>query len=170
MKGCDCEEWEKFYRGIEERATGWEWCPYCGSELEEEEKPMENIFCDSCGTLVHYDQSKCPWCGIQLKDETYGPGPLASAGLTLMELSKRVNNKGMTDIVDTLSKKNPYLDFPNWKENIRDDMIDSMRIPSELLNYDQNGVADWKRPPDETDVFLVEWGDEPVNKNWRRIQ
>ena len=102
MRGCDCDMWERNYTGIEERTVGWEWCPYCGCELEEEEKPKDNIFCDNCDTLIHYDDLKCSWCGHE--NELYGKSPLATATeqLSLLELSKRVNNSPISDIADAL--------------------------------------------------------------------
>ena len=169
MKSCDCEESRN--TGV---MDGWEWCPYCGCELEEEEKVKDNIFCEQCGALIHYDNLKCSWCG-HVTNEVYGKSPLASAGeaLSLLELSKRVNNDSVSDIADALSKKSEVFNAiepnPAWDEHLntidmlRDDVIDSMRIPS-LMDYDKNGAAMW----------VVEWGDVvetifPENKNWRKI-
>ena len=178
MKGCDCEE---------SRNTGmmeeWVWCPYCGCELEEEEAVDEAVFCGVCGGLLK-NGSKCSWCNHE--NELYGKSPLATATeqLSLLELSKRVNNSPISDIADALSKKSEMFkaleENPAWNEHLnaidamRDDVADSMRIPLHdlpeptayggLAVKDLNGAATWEVQWDDTVESII-----PENKNWRKI-
>lgn len=169
MKSCDCDDWKRDFGGVRP-ANSWEYCPFCGDGLEEDEAVDEAVFCEVCGALLKND-SKCSWCGHER--EVYGKDPLATATeqLSLLELSKRMNNSPISDIADALSKKsdmikeiheNPvWSEFPSAMESVRDDMIDSMRIPPGLLNRDDNGAASWE----------VTWNDvyDVVLKNWDRL-
>ena len=103
LKKCDCEEWKNEKTFL---SAVWDYCPFCGDELEDPEEGSPAVFCKICGSPQLEVLYKCSWCGYEEKP------------LTLLELAKRSTPKSIEDMRVELSKPNELLSVVEWPGDV----------------------------------------------------
>lgn len=128
-------------------------CTRCGNQREAflaiaSAQTMEIITCSSCQTMVSKNDHFCPFCGVNLSDDTLYP-------------TQVFTRPAITDTIPALDR-NPYVDwggdFPAYSDLRGDKIWESKPIVSENMGKAQARV----KPPQ----FIIPFRINPIDKNF----